>query len=80
MDKNWSYNDCVELLHQIGFLTKNEKSIFQNFKKGRNAVVHDMLNPIKQDVLTEKTLITQFKAGLQAHKIAKRIMMKEMKN
>ena len=46
----WKYFECVELLSEVNLLTSNEKSIFLNFKKGRDYIVHELTQNARSNV------------------------------
>jgi len=66
---DWKYFECVELLYEVNMITSDQKSIFINFKKGRDNVVHNLTHPMKVGKLKVKTLDAQFKLGLKSFDI-----------
>lgn len=67
--KDWNFSDCVELLNEVNLITKDQSSVFLNFKKGRDKTVHELTHPMKMGKLNKKTFDGQFQAGLKSFEI-----------
>ena len=67
--KDWNYSDCAELLYEVKLITEAQKSIFFNFKKGRDKVVHELTHPMKMGKLNKKIVDGQFQVGLKSFDI-----------
>ena len=72
----WDYDHCVELLYQLNKINESERSVFMNFDKGRNRVVHHLINPSKRKKYDKKSLSTQFKNGLVAYHLIRKVILK----
>ena len=72
--KDWNYSDCVELLYEVNLITEAQKSIFFNFKKGRDKVVHELTHPMKMGKLKKNTVKGQFQSGLKSFEIVYKLL------
>jgi len=71
----WEYSNLVELLFEFRLISEIEKSIFLDFKKGRNDAVHNLLPPFRKQI-SRKNFELRFKKGLKAFKIINQVLRK----
>lgn len=64
--KNWDFKQCLDILHQVKLIDSDQYSIFMNFNNGRNKVVHELSNPMKNRNIDKNFLGSSFKNGLIA--------------
>jgi len=71
----WEYTNLVELLYEFKLINESQKSIFTDFKKGRNDAVHNLLPPLKKGI-SRKKFDDRFEKGLKAFQITNELLVK----